>query len=350
LNQAYVNSSEQDTLDCSGEGSCSGGWWAFQNLIDKGAAEENNYPYVAEQGPCQTGVDRPFKGVAWGYVDDSVEIPSTDALKKALCEYGPLAVAVYVSPAFQAYTSGVFNENAAGQVNHGVTLTGWDDERKAWRIKNSWGEGWGENGFMWIGWGCNSIGYAAAWTQAEASAVCEDGPSLLAHEEFYTIDNKQFSANANVTSVTFNLPREMFVSVVADASAFVSEGNASEYFKTGLYSKETPDTMWTASFRIGSFVASGQHLPVHTAMAMKLPAGTHTMYWKIWVRGYTIEFDSGTLTAIAVPCSMGGKLRAASLSESGKETLRDGDEIITTKDEDRPNMYVTIDRSPGTGC
>lgn len=29
LNNALINSSEQDTLDCSGAGSCAGGWWAY---------------------------------------------------------------------------------------------------------------------------------------------------------------------------------------------------------------------------------------------------------------------------------------------------------------------------------
>ncbi len=36
LNKMLVDSSEQDTLDCSGSGSCDGGWWAFDYLIDTG--------------------------------------------------------------------------------------------------------------------------------------------------------------------------------------------------------------------------------------------------------------------------------------------------------------------------
>jgi len=97
LNKAQIDSAEQDTLDCSGSGSCSGGWWAFQYLIDKGSAKEADYPYVATKGTCKAGVQRPYKAVAWGYVDSTVEIPSVAALKKALCDYGPLAVAVAVT-------------------------------------------------------------------------------------------------------------------------------------------------------------------------------------------------------------------------------------------------------------
>lgn len=350
LNQTFIDTSEQDTLDCSELGSCGGGWWAFQYLIDKGSAKEEDYEYMAEQGACATGVDRPFKAVSWGYVDSTVDIPSVDALKQALCDYGPLAVAVAVTPAFQAYTGGVFNENSNETINHGVTLVGWDDAKQAWRIKNSWGTGWGESGFMWINYSSNKIGYAASWTQAKPAAVCEDAPSLLAHEEFYFVDNKTFSENDNVASVTFNLPQEMFVSFVADASAVIAEGAAPQYFRTGLYATESPNAMWTASYRVGSFQSTNQHIPVHTTFAMKLPAGTHTIYWKIWVRGYTIGFDSGTLTAMAVPCSMGGKLKLTSGSKNEYEKMTDRDEIITMRDKDHPGMFVTIDRPAGTGC
>jgi cathepsin L len=348
LNKAFSDTSEQDTLDCSGAGSCNGGWWAFDYLIGTGSANEADYPYIAKDGTCQSNVSRPYKAVAWGYVDSTQEIPTVHAIKQTLCQYGPLAVAVEVTPAFQAYTGGVFNENSTGNVNHGVTLIGWDDTKQAWRIKNSWGSGWGESGYMWIGYNSNSIGYAASWTQAEAASVCEDGLSLLAHDEFYFVDNKQFSNNANVASVTFNLPKDMYVSFVADASARIAEGSAPQSFRTGLYTGESPNVMWTASYRRGSFQAVNQNVQIHTSYAMKLPAGTHTMYWKIWLHGYTIEFDSGTLTALAVPCSMGGKLQVASEIQGGSAgTVTDREEIITTKDKERPDLYVTIDRTEG---
>lgn len=349
LNKTLIDSSEQDTLDCSGAGSCAGGWWAYQYLIDTGSAKEDDYSYVASQGSCKSVISRPYKAVAWGYVDSTVQIPSVAALKQALCEYGPLAVAVRVTSAFQGYTSGVFNENDPGDVNHGVTLVGWDDAKNAWRIKNSWGQGWGESGFMWIAYDSNKIGYAGSWVQTEVAPVCEDGPSFLAYEEFYFVDNKQFSSNDNVTSVTFNLPKEMIVSFVADASGFIAEGSSPQFFRTGLYTAASTNTMFTASYRRGSFQSTDQQVTVHTSFAMKLPAGTHTIYWKIWLSGYTIQLDSGILTALAVPCSMGGKLQLETAVQGEiAGIVTDKDEIVTTKDEERPDQYITIDRPAGT--
>ena len=350
LHKALIDSSEQDTLDCSGSGSCAGGWWAHQYLIDVGSAEEADYKYVAVKGTCKTAVKRPYKAKAWGYVDSSNTIPSVEALKKALCEYGPLAVAVVATPLLKAYKSGVFNENSTSKINHGVTLVGWDDSKEAWRIKNSWGTGWGESGFGWIAYGSNKIGYAASWVQAgpPKALPCKDGPSLIAYNAFNWPDRKQFSSNANVDSLTFTLPREMYVSFVAESSAVIAEGSVPKHFRTGLYSGAATNIMWTASYRKGSFLADDQHVPVHTSFAMKLPAGTHTIFWKIWLSGYTIQFDSGTLTALAIPCSMGGQLKMeVPLMAGVAEAVVDEEAVITTMIAGRPDLYVTIDRSAG---
>jgi hypothetical protein len=176
-NKTVIDSSEQDTLDCSGVGSCAGGWWAHQYLINKGSATEAGYPYTAHKATCKN-VSRPYKAITWGYVGNSSSIPSVSAIKQALCQHGPLAVALRATGSFHAYTDGVFNEFASGDVNHGVTLIGWDDSKGAWLIKNSWGTGWGstcgvgtERGYMWIKYNCNKVGYAASWVEAKPKPV-----------------------------------------------------------------------------------------------------------------------------------------------------------------------------------
>ena len=172
-NNMEINGSEQDLVDCNPWGyDCDGGWWAFQYVIDTGIANESDYPYTAAKGTCKTSVARPCKAAAWGYVGSTSAAPPVASLKQALCQYGPLSVAVNVTDAFQAYTTGVFNACVSGDINHGVTLMGWDDAKGAWLIKNSWNTAWGENGYMWIAYDCNNIGYAAAWVQA---GTCNGG-------------------------------------------------------------------------------------------------------------------------------------------------------------------------------
>jgi cathepsin L len=95
-----------------------------------------------------------------------------DKIKQAIQTYGPVAAAVYVGSYFQSYTGGVFDKNessnggfcgcsAPSQVNHAIVLIGWDDSKQAWLLRNSWGPGWGESGYMWIKYGASQVGYAA---------------------------------------------------------------------------------------------------------------------------------------------------------------------------------------------
>jgi hypothetical protein len=54
--------------------------------------------------------------------------------------------------------------------------------------------------------------------------------------------------------------------------------------------------------------------------AIKLPAGDHTFYWKIWVSGSTLEFSSGTILVEAfIPSGTG--LRVASLAEAAVSAM-----------------------------
>ncbi len=177
---ATIDTSEQHIVSCAGAGSCAGGWWdpVFTWMLGTKVRTEAQTPYTASNGVCTTSPVGSYKAAAWGFVTIKAEVPTVAQLKSALVTHGPLAVAVRVTPAFQAYTSGVFNQNDTGWINHGVVIVGWDDSKGAWRIRNSWGTGWGDNGYMWIKYGANSIGYAAAWVRPVKAGLVVN-PDLL---------------------------------------------------------------------------------------------------------------------------------------------------------------------------
>ena len=76
-----------------------------------------------------------------------------DEVMQHLAEVGPLAVAVYAS-SWGAYSGGVFEgcpytSNIA--INHAVQLVGYGTdpaEGDYWIVRNSWGPGWGEDGYI----------------------------------------------------------------------------------------------------------------------------------------------------------------------------------------------------------
>jgi hypothetical protein len=75
-----------------------------------------------------------------------------DALQIAVLRQ-PIAGAVDASsPAFRFYGSGVLTSLCRAKVNQGILVVGfgWDDGIPYWKLKNSWGTSWGEEGFIRI--------------------------------------------------------------------------------------------------------------------------------------------------------------------------------------------------------
>ncbi|MGK7901232.1 MAG: C1 family peptidase [Hormoscilla sp.] len=169
-----ADGSEQHILSCSDAGSCGGGspGQAFQFMSENGIWIEQVFRYEGRDKSCPIdptsplNIGRLLKATAWGYVRSDGGIPPVSQMKEALCEHGPLSITVNATRLFQAYRTGVFSENDPGRINHAITLVGWDDSKQAWLIKNSWGTDWGEKGYMWIRYGSNQVGRAAAWVDA----------------------------------------------------------------------------------------------------------------------------------------------------------------------------------------
>jgi C1A family cysteine protease len=179
-----VDLSEQWLVSCNSDGwGCGGGWWAHNYHQWKtdpcggtGAVLESNFPYTATDASCNCPYPHDYLIQDWGFVGSSYGIPSVSSIKQAILDYGPVSVTVYSNSAMQAYTGGIFNGCATGEVNHGVVLVGWDDSQGTggvWIMRNSWGSGWGEGGYMRIPYDCSSIGYAACYVVYAGTAKLE---------------------------------------------------------------------------------------------------------------------------------------------------------------------------------
>ncbi len=176
VNGEVLDLSEQFVLDCakkkSGKkaGTCSGGFYdgVFETLLTEGPPSESASPYRNKDTVCSgAGSSIKPKAELWGFVREDGSRPSVSETKAALCEYGPLASTLYATDMLMAYKSGVFDVKASvPNVNHGISLVGWDDQKGAYLIKNSWGEEWGEDGYAWVAYDAANIGKASAWVRA----------------------------------------------------------------------------------------------------------------------------------------------------------------------------------------
>ncbi|HWQ65429.1 MAG TPA: C1 family peptidase [Methanospirillum sp.] len=169
--------SEQYLVSCNRDGDdCGGGWNPLSYFISRtgasggiGTVLESAYPYTASDTSCKdlsayTRYKAPA-GTAW-YTVDGYTIPSDTQIKTAVYTYGPLWVSLGVTNDFSYYDSGVYSYSGSVSINHAVALVGWgtqSDGRTYWICKNSWGTGWGEDGWFNILSGSNLIGYAAAY-------------------------------------------------------------------------------------------------------------------------------------------------------------------------------------------
>ena len=148
--------SEQWLVSCNDDGwGCNGGWFANSYYLNPGAVLESCFRYKAADLPCKESCQPTYVAAS------SHNASNVSAIKAAIKDFGAVSCAVTVTSYFQAYSGGVFNYDSNSPTNHAVVLVGWDDNlgsNGAWRMKNSWGKGWGEGGMMWIEYGCSNVG------------------------------------------------------------------------------------------------------------------------------------------------------------------------------------------------
>ena len=121
---------------------------------DEGCFPDPHRPYDFPFESLPGWENRTVKIRGWGWVDHDMY-----AMKKALIEHGPLVVCMIFWRDFYYYHGGVYRHRwgrVAG--GHVMAIVGYDDQDRCWIIKNSWGTGWGEHGWLrisyddlWIG-------------------------------------------------------------------------------------------------------------------------------------------------------------------------------------------------------
>ncbi|KAK6134358.1 hypothetical protein DH2020_031899 [Rehmannia glutinosa] len=156
-----VSLSEQEIVDCDIKGEnqgCNGGYMekAFEFIIKNGGiTSEKNYPYLGKDGKC----DKAKAKSKAAKISDYVMIPAGNetSLQAAVAKQ-PISVAIDAGGyEFQLYSSGVFTGYCGKNLNHGVTIVGYGAENgeKYWLVRNSWGSGWGEKGYVKMKRGLN---------------------------------------------------------------------------------------------------------------------------------------------------------------------------------------------------
>lgn len=180
--------SEQYLVDCNThDWGCRGGFWAFDywteyppNDLGPGQILELDAPYRGVDQTCNPPYPR--QDTIGGSVEVANDIA---AIKEALLANGPVATSMCTNWGFSIWRAGdgVFTrEYGCGLLepsNHAVVIVGWDDALNAWRVQNSWGEQWCDNGFIWMEYGASGVGRDAIQPRIDESIPEPEPPSTI---------------------------------------------------------------------------------------------------------------------------------------------------------------------------
>lgn len=120
----------------------------------------------------------PIKSYPNATISEYGEISGADAMAKEIYARGPIACGIDAAPILK-YTGGVVDEQGSG-VDHVVSVTGWGEEngKQYWIVRNSWGEYWGEMGYVRVAKGNNALFLESdcAWGVPETFTTTDNFP------------------------------------------------------------------------------------------------------------------------------------------------------------------------------
>ena len=122
----------------------------MEYIKKNGLTTLKKYPFVEKEQTCA------YKSsMSEVTIKDFVAIDKDEnEMKKYVGQSGPISACLYVTANMQHYQKGIYDDASCptDSVNHAITIVGYGTEKGKdyWIIKNSWGEDWGEDGFVFF--------------------------------------------------------------------------------------------------------------------------------------------------------------------------------------------------------
>merc|ERR1719359_1590709 len=104
-------------------------------------------------------------------------------MMKEIFNRGPIACGVDANP-LRTYTTGIVKTAGQG-VDHVISVVGWGNdatEGQYWIVRNSWGEYWGEMGYIRVKFGSLHVEDQCAWATLKTYTAAEKGNQVHCYE------------------------------------------------------------------------------------------------------------------------------------------------------------------------
>ena len=153
---SLIDLSSQQILDCANGNSdhgCNGGLVddAFLYIQKNGLTSDLVYPYTGKNQTCNSAAVSQYVANITGFYD----VPASDSpsLINAIATTPVVSHVEADNYVWQFYTTGVINKYCGNDVSHAVLVVGYSQSTtpQYYTVKNSWGQQWGESGYVRIG-------------------------------------------------------------------------------------------------------------------------------------------------------------------------------------------------------
>lgn len=179
-NQSVVLA-EQQLIDCStpyGNDGCQGGLYAngYAYVKQFGLMTNASYPYMGKNQNCSYDPNQVVVRIS-GTI---AAYRTPDGLKQALAN-GPASISLHADfEPFMNYKSGIFDyPDCPTKVDHAVQAVGWGRDtnqttgitKDYFIVRNSWGPGWGEQGYIRIAQTNTTLGNCGMFYRAPMQPI-----------------------------------------------------------------------------------------------------------------------------------------------------------------------------------
>lgn len=196
---------------------CSGADYSYSELAalkDYGVCYQNNFPYTATNpGECTHWNDPHVHFQGW----NRSQCNDIEGIKYAILNYGPVDAAVFTTTGFTNYPDGYpdgiyYDANTScpsgydTETDHAISLIGWgiQDGYSYWILRNSWGTGWGYNGYMKISMTSARVACAVAYLYPYYTSEWKpiDCPTTVVNNQVITSNVTYTGCEIQVSNVT----------------------------------------------------------------------------------------------------------------------------------------------------
>mmetsp|Transcript_34733 Transcript_34733/g.55613 ORF Transcript_34733/g.55613 Transcript_34733/m.55613 type:complete len:377 (+) Transcript_34733:57-1187(+) len=184
LSSNQVKDCSANPHHCGGNGGCQGSTseLAYDYIVKNGVSLESDYGGDKNHDE-KCGNIKPYIKIG-GF--QPLPTNKLQPLMDAVTTKGPVVVSIDAS-GWNSYGGGVFDTcDKDSVVNHAVVLIGYghskEHNKDYWHIRNSWGEAWGENGFIRLQRHSSDqgdAGYCGVDHNPKEGTGCDDGPPTI---------------------------------------------------------------------------------------------------------------------------------------------------------------------------